>query len=156
MKKIIATIALIVFFINIYSQDKLINIYSTSSTFYDGMADGGSSYSEEYIFIVKAKIILPYVLFDGNNVKLNSGDTLIISRSSYTPYNGRIDEERSDEETYFREQEFFYASKRNNCIYIGLTIQIIWTRALTYLYKGKKYVSQTKGGFDQSTVHAAP
>ncbi|HIA37378.1 MAG TPA: hypothetical protein EYN89_11765 [Flavobacteriales bacterium] len=152
------SLILFAFLVNysVLAQDELVNVFSTTLVFYDGPSIGGVARSECYTFVAQKNILLSFVYFEDEALGLKKGDTLIVKRTQYTPYSSPTKIDQRDEPIPLIAEDKFDASFYNNIYFVNISMEIIWTKAITYLYRGKSYAATTKDKFDVSYNHAAP
>jgi len=82
---------------------------------------------------------------------------LIVGWSTFSRYaDGNEPDWIEDIPIELNEPDKFYARKINGLIYINFEEFTIWTKAITYFYKGREYTATTKTEFDSEKKYYAP
>ena len=161
MKAISVFLFLFVLQLSVLGQNELVNVYSTYSSMHGGMATSGVSQTATYSFVANEKITLSNLLFNGNKLTLENGDSLIVSTNSYTPYQRTYFDEFEETDKLDSKQiervENLVVNKTGKRTYlIGLSMTTNIGLALTYSYKNQEFTAVVKNNFDEYQEHYAP
>lgn len=142
-----------------FSQDCLVNTYSSYTEIYGGAEDSGIDHTEIYIFVAYGKIQLTGIQVENEPLNLKKGDTLQIIFQYDTPYGSATERPLVQKADSTNANNFitpFSVIQRGNTYYAYGQKPLAWSWEIPYICQKKNRIAKPKSGFDAVDSYAAP
>ncbi len=143
-----------------FSQNELINTFSSEFEFYPGVDGIGYDRSESYTFVAFDKVELLEIFLDDQPIILDKGDTIIISSQQHIPQERYFEDGKLILDTsavkIVQIRDRYRVHQYREIIYATVLWPYAWDGNVLYKVDQREFVAKIKEGFDESRSDGAP